>query len=283
MVKRIIIASVFMSVCVFANAGKYVAKVNGEKITKSEIEKNLWAKFSKSEIESSVAKLLVLQKAKQLNVTVADAEVDKLYSEIESRYASSEEFKSKLKEKNISPEDVRDEIYTQQIKDELIIRLKDISITDEQTREVFDKNKDVFGKPERAHLKQIVFAKEADANDTIKELENGRPFEELAKERSLDRESAVKGGDIGVISRPQLVDDIAEKVFALKKGQYSKPIVTPNGYYVLKMEEKLKAEPANFDETKEIIKQTILKQEIAKETPSIIQQLKKEADIEIYS
>lgn len=58
-------------------------------------------------------------------------------------------------------------------------------------------------------------------------LSKGEKFEDLAQKYSTDR-YASEGGSIGWISRAQLPEDVAEIVFGLKDGEYSKPFLSDN-------------------------------------------------------
>ncbi len=91
---------------------------------------------------------------------------------------------------------------------------------------------------------------EAEAKARIEEIRKqltaGEDFGKLAKETSDDKESAVKGGEWGIIKRSSgLPDDVLKAIFALKAGELSQPIKQPNGFYLLKVDEFSKQ---SFDE-----------------------------------
>ncbi len=62
-------------------------------------------------------------------------------------------------------------------------------------------------------------------------------FAEIAKENS-DGQSAENGGDLGWSTKDQLIEEIANKAFALKIGEISEPVESPLGFHILKLLEK---------------------------------------------
>ena len=67
--------------------------------------------------------------------------------------------------------------------------------------------------------------------------ENPGNFAELAKKFSDDLGSASQGGDLGSISRGTMVKPFEDALFAMAKGEISKPIKTEFGYHVIKLED----------------------------------------------
>lgn len=77
------------------------------------------------------------------------------------------------------------------------------------------------------------------AKELVSELRAGTPFELIAKEKSEDQVSAAKGGDFGSIKQSDRIpEEIKSAVFALKPGQVSDPVKQPNGFYILKVQER---------------------------------------------
>ncbi len=77
------------------------------------------------------------------------------------------------------------------------------------------------------------------AKELVTELRAGTPFELIAKEKSEDKVSAAKGGDFGSIKQTDRIpEEIKKAVFALKPGQVSDPVKQPNGFYILKLQER---------------------------------------------
>ncbi|HAI74269.1 MAG TPA: hypothetical protein DCS28_02665 [Candidatus Moranbacteria bacterium] len=71
----------------------------------------------------------------------------------------------------------------------------------------------------------------------LNELNNGKSFEETAEKYS-DGESAQDGGKLGWFRSNQMLPEIVETVFALKKGERSKIIESSLGYHIIEMEDR---------------------------------------------
>jgi len=79
----------------------------------------------------------------------------------------------------------------------------------------------------------------AKADELRQKLAAGADFAAVAKENSDDKETADKGGEWGVIKRnSKLPEDVKKAVFTLKTGEVSEPLRQPNGFYLIKLEEK---------------------------------------------
>jgi peptidyl-prolyl cis-trans isomerase C len=100
------------------------------------------------------------------------------------------------------------------------------------------------------HVAHILLATEALAVRAIDELNHGKDFAALAKERSAD-DSKTRGGDLGWISPGHLPKAFTDSVSNLKPGQYTKqPVQTPYGWHVIKLVEFRPAGVPPFDQVK---------------------------------
>jgi foldase protein PrsA len=81
----------------------------------------------------------------------------------------------------------------------------------------------------------ILVKKQSEAIAIVERLKKGESFTNLAKELSIDKASAKKGGDLGLFGRGMMVKPFEEAAFKLKKGEVtSEPIKTEFGYHLIK-------------------------------------------------
>lgn len=73
----------------------------------------------------------------------------------------------------------------------------------------------------------------------------GSSFELKAKVNSMDRASAEKGGELGFMSREDLVPEFAAVAFRLKPGEISEIVESEFGFHIIELVEK-RGEVANF-------------------------------------
>ena len=69
-------------------------------------------------------------------------------------------------------------------------------------------------------------------------LVKGANFADLARRLSDDKGSASRGGDISWVQKGQTVKECEDVVFAMKKGELSKPFLSPFGYHIVKLMDK---------------------------------------------
>ncbi len=152
---------------------------------------------------------------------------------------------------------------------------KQLSITDEEARSYYNMNPKEFVVPEKLEIRHILFKVPEGADkekkdeilkraQTIREkIVGGEDFAKVAKEVSEDDATKEKGGDLGLVSRGSLSPALEKAVSKLEKGQVSEPLLTGQGYELLKLEGKQPEKQLTFDEVKEKII-TRLREERAK-------------------
>lgn len=69
-------------------------------------------------------------------------------------------------------------------------------------------------------------------------LVKGANFADLARRLSDDKGSASRGGDISWVQKGQTVKEFEDVVFSMKKGEMSKPFLSPFGYHIVKLMDK---------------------------------------------
>jgi len=81
----------------------------------------------------------------------------------------------------------------------------------------------------------ILVKKQSEALEIIVRLKKGEGFANLARELSIDRGSAKRGGDLGSFGKGVMVKNFEEAAFKLKKGELTQePVKTEFGYHIIK-------------------------------------------------
>ncbi len=107
-----------------------------------------------------------------------------------------------------------------------------ISPSDEDIAAYYQENIDSFVVPENRYILQMVFQDKDTADKAEAALNAGGDFFKVAKDiAKQDRTST----DLGNVSQDMLIGDLAEAVFALKKGDYTSPIKTGMGWHIMKV------------------------------------------------
>jgi peptidyl-prolyl cis-trans isomerase C len=127
------------------------------------------------------------------------------------------------------------------------------SVSDKDLKKFYDENL----KPQNeVHARHILVETDAQAKDVIAKLKGGADFAQLAKEVSKDPGS--DGGDLGYITKDQVVPEFGEAAFKLEKGKISDPVKSQFGWHVIKVEDKRERKPPAFDAVKDRIKAVLL-------------------------
>lgn len=88
-------------------------------------------------------------------------------------------------------------------------------------------------------------------------------FATQAKKKSLDKEIAKKGGDLGFVMEDSLPSEIVKQVKVMSKGQISKPIQLSNGKWaIIKFEDERPAEISPYEKVKDALAQNLAKKAI---------------------
>lgn len=97
------------------------------------------------------------------------------------------------------------------------------------------------------------------AESILKEINEGKDFTELARKHSDDKASAQNGGDLGFFRKGAMVKPFEDAAFALKKGETSKPVLSPFGYHIIRLEDAHEEKTAALEEAKSKITESIKK------------------------
>ena len=102
----------------------------------------------------------------------------------------------------------------------------------------------------------ILVKDKATADSIIKQVsKNPASFEKLAQEKSLDKASAARGGDMGWATAGDLVKPFSDAMVSLKKGQVSKtPVQTEFGYHIIKVVDSQKVKIPTYEQIKPKLK-----------------------------
>ena len=90
-------------------------------------------------------------------------------------------------------------------------------------------------------------------------IKTPQSFASLAKKKSLDREVAKKGGDLGFVLEDVLPTDVLKQAKTLQKGQISKPFTTNGKWVVIKLDNERAAEILPFEKAKDALAKNLAK------------------------
>ena len=165
------------------------------------------------------------------------------------------------------------------LRDVLVRRVIEEGTTEDKLRALYEEKKAEEGFAyEEVHTRHILVEGEDEAKAVIEQLEGGADFAEVAKEHSIGP-SAPAGGDLGYITREQVVPAFGDAAFELAAGETSKePVQTQFGWHVIGVVDRRNVEPT-FEET-----EPQLRQDLAREiVTALVDELREGAEIERFN
>lgn len=242
---------------------KVVAEVNGEPIYLEDLER-IWnslpeayrAQFPggiKDLLEQFIRQVLLLQEARK-----AGLESDpKVIQQIE-------EAKKQI-------------LIRELIKREIIDK---VQVSEEEIQKEYNANPTQYTEPEQVRARHIMVSSREKAEAILAELKAGRPFEEVAREKS-ESPDALSGGSMGYIRRGDLDPELEKVLFELAPGNYSDIIEINDGFHIFLVEEHMKPRLKELSEVREEIIARLTPQKQQEAFEKWIEELKSKAEIAI--
>ena len=290
-----------------------VIRVGDRIITKTQYDKRLHDAYAeaeqavppaqlaakKEEIRKSlpndlIAELLIKDRADRLGLTVSPDEMKDAVARLKEQYniTTDQQFDESLKSSGLTRAEMegrlRDTLLTNKVfARELRSREE---LTDRELRERYDREKEHYRLPERAHLREIVIPRPdntAAADAMQKRVDqiaaDARVAPDFAKYASAVPESVTKdkGGDMGEVARGELLPDLDKAVFNSQAGAIIGPISTKSGWHILKVETRLPSEVPAFESVKDKLRKDVSDETFQRDYKAYIDRLRKDAFIQI--
>ena len=311
---------IFVFVFLFAGCSKTVARIDGIEIKQKEVDTyiNFYKKQSTDgeltqneeelkTLEANIIDIIIVTRllekyAEEKNITVSSEEVDKQIKLIIDSYSSEEDFEKDLKDKGIDKKFLENYfkslVLSSKIFDEITI---DVIVTDQEVKQYYNDNKKTLyvvpAKVKASHILAIFPWVEDNSEETeegreealekIKmvedKLKNGVVFEDLARQYSDDRTSGENGGDLGYISKGQMIEEFEEALFSLDVEEVSEIVETEYGFHIIKVFDRQEEYIQKFDEVEESINTYLLNLYKMQEWEDFIFSLIEEVNIEYFT
>jgi peptidyl-prolyl cis-trans isomerase SurA len=281
---------------------KILAIVNDDIITMSDVEKYVrvekQGKFTsaddyfrdaglKDKLDAFIENTLIQQQARRLKIEISDLEVQMVVDSIKKQNLITEEdLREQLRKANSSYKSFFEGIRSNLVRSKVLARTisPDVLLSEARLKEHYQANPDEF-RAEEYRLQQVFISNRTQdaarrAQAAYNALQQGQPFEQLAKEYS-DDPSGKQGGDIGYVKKEDLVPELRQAISLLISGTYSHPVLTPYGYHIMKVLDVRKSEALPFDAVKESIQEKIVQQESEKRYKEYIAKIRASSYIEV--
>lgn len=317
--KALVVCLLAATSCVLAAdavvVDEIIAKVNGDIITRSEIDrdrKNLETEArrsgmnaaqlrteldarSKDLLRERIDGLLLVSKGKELNINV-ESELSKYMADLrnQSKIVDQEKFEAYVREQTgMSFEDYKNEVRNGMLKQRVIREQvgRGINIPRAELQKYYDEHKKEFVRDERVFLREIVLstdgksaaevaAIEKKAKDLVARARKGEKFGELAKANS-ESQTKDQYGELGGFKKGEIDKTIESIVWDKERGYVTDPLRRANAIVILRVEDHQKEGQANFDEVENEIMEKLASPKFQPKIREYLTQLRKDAFLEI--
>ncbi len=290
--KKFLILILFLSVPICAEAGvvnRVIAVVNDEVITQQDLNQLLSVLYAqyvhdfqgeellkkmedvkKDILIQVIEDKLVLSRAKELDVTVTDSEINDRLDYIKSGFDLEEDFYKTLDAQGITVSDLKDR-YRDQIMMKKVVDLEiksRVGVLPSEVKDYYEKNTSEFKHGEKYKERHILIKADTMVNFELAKVEmytifnrlrSGEDFSELAKEYSQGPNKD-EGGDMGYIGRGEMLEELDEVLAKLESGKFSGPIRSDVGYHIIKIEDVKDFGYATLEDAQDAIKKMLFQQ-----------------------
>jgi peptidyl-prolyl cis-trans isomerase C len=170
----------------------------------------------------------------------------------------------------------------EEVKRKLVVRhfleVKTADISEADLKREYETMVSSMRDQKEVRARHVLVSTEAEAKDVKKKLDDGKKFEDVAREYSKDPGSAKQGGDLGYFTKDKMVKPFADAAFSLKKGAVSEPVKSQFGWHVIKVEDSRPVTIPTYNQVKEQLRVSLQE----KKLNDYIRGLVKEADVKVY-
>ena len=292
-----------------------IARVNGDIISQDELERRAreamaeakaqganeaqlqrdFAEHSKTMLRDRIDELLLVQKAKDLNITV-DSDVTKYMTNLQRQAGVTDPDKFHEfvhQQSGMSYEDflaeAKNNFLTRQVINEEVGRK--IAVTDKEVQDYYDAHKSDFMREEKVYISEIlvstegkdkagIAAAEKKATEVAAQANRGQRFTDLARDNS-DANTAKAGGVLSSYKKGELAKQFEDAVWNLPKGGVTKPLRIATGFEILKVDDHTKAGLESLEEAKPEIQNQLYAPKMQPLVREYLTQLRRSAYLQI--
>lgn len=243
-----------LNVTVSAAKDPLLAKVNGSKITKSQLE-------SRIEQTGPEGKTFFAEKANKERLLDSLIEQEVLYLQAKkNKYQKKDEYKEKVKKLKVDYKEKIKQLQKEYLVQEFLKEEveKKVQVSDADVETYYKENDVLFRSKPEYEISHIVLKTKDEATSLLAKLKRGASWKKSVKTYSIDTGSAEKNGKLGWVARDEANRiDVAfgDAVASLKKNnQLSGVVETRYGYHIIKRHAKKIRKRISFDSVKERLK-----------------------------
>lgn len=270
-------------------AERLAAEGGGQKPSEAEMDA-----LRRSVLSDLVEEALVRQRIDELGLKVTDEEIEAAIQDVQKQNKlTREQLIQALQFEGMTFEAYRENLGKQILRFKLLGRevQSKVEVTNQEIRDYFRAHIDEFREPAYVRLARLTFplpakaaaaqieAVQAKAEAALARLRRGEDFYGVLLASTADQ--SAEGGDLGTFRAGELTAAFERAVQGLKEGEVSAVIETPDGFHILRVEERSPGKIRQFDAVQDEIQKAIFDQKTEARHKEWAQSLRKNAYIDI--
>jgi peptidyl-prolyl cis-trans isomerase SurA len=251
--------------------------------------------FRKGLVDDMINELLIKDRADRLNISVTDSDVKDAIERLKQQHGigSDEQFEASLRNSGLTRAEMESRLRETLIQQKVFAReLRNRSdMTDAELRDRYNREKDQYRLPERAHLREIVVLKPegearlAEARQRAAEIAEaarkpGTDFQQVASTMS-ESGTRDKGGDLGEVAKGDLVPELDKAVFSAPNGTVLGPLETKSAWHIILVEQRLPSEVPAFESVKDRLRRDATEETYQRDYKNYLDALRKDAFVQV--
>ncbi|PIC56526.1 foldase [Sporosarcina sp. P12(2017)] len=232
-----------LSACSGGGDEKVMTSKAGD-VTKDEFYQEM-----KTSVGEQALQMIILEKVLDDKYDVDDKQVDAEFDK--NKEQLGENFEAFLAQQGQTPDSFKKMIRLNKLQEAALT--DGIEVSDEEL------NKRLEESQSEINARHILVEDEKTAKEVKEKLDNGEDFAKVAKEYSTDPGSKDEGGDLDWFAYGVMVPEFWNAAYDLEPGKISEPVQSDNGFHIIEVKEKRKAEDEKIsDEKKDEIRHELL-------------------------
>jgi parvulin-like peptidyl-prolyl isomerase len=176
---------------------------------------------------------LLVQEAARRKLTIAERELDQTVSAISRRFESLKEFGAWINDQGLNDPLLFDTVRADMLAERATTALLgEVSLADQEAQEYFAQHREDLIIGAEVRLRIIAVRGRLEANEVVRALKKGAPFNLMARRRSVGRLAAA-GGDTGWVPVQNLPTHLQAAAAELKPGDVGEPLETGKDEFLI--------------------------------------------------
>ncbi len=250
-------------------------------------ENPMYAVFKEKVVNELIIKSLLDEEIAKRGISASKDEIQAELKTVIDKVGSKEELNKILKQRNISNNQFTEDLKTQIKIRKLINSIEKVEVSDAEVQKYYNTHPKEFTHGEQVRASHILIA--TDVLGTIKALKDKNPnistedlnkevekkmaeqkakaeavlaevknnpqdFAKIASEKSDDKASAERGGELGFFTKEAMVPEFSKAAFSMKPDTISNLVQTNYGYHIIKVTDRMEAGTTPFAKIKDELK-----------------------------